>query len=153
MSLKHQLIAMAGRSNPFHELEELIERMNRQFGQFSGSFETETMLATDVSADVADQGDQLVVTVDLPGYSQDDIDLRVDRKQLTISAEYETDEAEETAEYHRQERRRESVRRQIPLPEEIKAQEASASYNNGVLTVTLPKLEPEESGGYQIDVE
>lgn len=143
---------MTGRSNPFHELEELIERMNRQFGQFSGGFESEALMATDVSADVADQGDQLVVTVDLPGYSQDDIDLRVDRKKLTISAEYVSDEEDETAQYHRQERRRESVRRQIPLPEEIKAQEASASYNNGVLTVTLPKLEPQESGGYQIDV-
>jgi HSP20 family protein len=153
MSLKDELGAMDGRSNPFRELDELIQRMNQQFGEFSGSFETESMLATDVSADVADQGDQLVVTVDLPGYSQDDIDLTVDREMLTISAEYEESEAEETAQYHRQERRRESVRRQLSLPTEVDAQAASASYNNGVLTVTLPKLEPEESGGFQIDVE
>jgi len=153
MSENTQIIAMAGRPNPFRELDELIQRMNQQFGELSGSFETETMLATDVSADVADQGDQLVVTVDLPGYAQDDIDLTVDREKLTISAEYEESDEEETAQYHRQERRRESVRRQLSLPTEVDAQAASASYNNGVLTVTLPKLEPEESGGYQIDVE
>lgn len=143
---------MAGRSNPFRELDELIERMNRQFSEFSQMSGGESMLS-DISADVADHGDQFEVTVDLPGYSQDDIDLRVDRETLTISAEYEADEVEENAQYHRQERRRESVRRQIPLPEEVEAQEASASYNNGVLTVTLPKLDPESGSGYQIDVE
>lgn len=143
---------MAGRSNPFRELDELIERMNRQFGELSRTFEGEQMLS-DVSADVADQGDQLVVTVDLPGFSQDDIDLRVDQEALTIGAEYEAEDSEETAQYHRQERRRESVRRQIPLPEAVDAQDASATYNNGVLTVTLPKLDPESTSGYKIDVE
>ena len=152
MSLKPHITDMARRSNPFRELDELIERMNRQFGDLSRTFESESMLS-DVTADVADQGDQLVVTVDLPGFSQDDIDLRVDRDSVTISAEYEESEVEENAQYHRQERRRESVRRQLPLPQEVEAETASASYNNGVLTVTLPKLEPEDSGGYQIDVE
>ena len=143
---------MAGRSNPFRELDELIERMNRQFGELSRTFETESMLPA-VSADVADHGDELVVTVDLPGYSQDDIDLRVDREAVTVSAEYEAEETDESAQFHRQERRRESVRRQIALPEEVQAQDATATYNNGVLTVTLPKLDPESTSGYQIDVE
>ncbi|MFD1640379.1 Hsp20/alpha crystallin family protein [Halohasta litorea] len=143
---------MAGRPNPFRELDELIERMNRQFGELSGGFESQGMLS-EVSVDVADQGDQLVVTADLPGFSGDDIDLRVDRESLTISAEYESEETEESDQFHRQERRRESVRRQLPLPEAVDAPEASASYNNGVLTVTLPKLDPETSSGYQIDVE
>jgi len=143
---------MAGRPNPFRELDELIERMNRQFGGLSRSIEGEAMLS-DVSADVADQGDQLVVTIDLPGFEPDDIDLRVDRERLTVSAEYETEDAEETAQFHRQERRRESVRRQLPLPEAVAAENAEATYNNGVLTVRLPKHDPEASTGYQIDVE
>ena len=143
---------MAGRPNPFRELDELIERMNRQFGELSGGFESQSMLS-DVSADVADQGDQLVVSVDLPGFSGDDIDLRVDRESLTVSAEYESEESEETAQFHRQERRRESVRRQLRLPEAVDAENASADYNNGVLTVTLPKLDAESSAGYEIDVE
>jgi len=143
---------MAGRSNPFRELDELIERMNRQFGELSRTFEPESMLPT-VSADVADHGDELVVSVDLPGYDQDDIDLRVDRDSVTISAEYEAEETDDDAQFHRQERRRESVRRQIALPDEVQAQDATATYNNGVLTVTLPKLDPESTSGYQIDVE
>ena len=143
---------MAGRPNPFRELDELIERMNRQFGELSGGFERQGMLS-DVSVDVADQGDQLVVTADLPGFSGDDIDLRVERENLTISAEYESEESEETAQFHRQERRHESVRRQLSLPEAVDAENASASYNNGVLTVTLPKLDPESASGYRIDVE
>ncbi len=143
---------MAGRPNPFRELDELIERMNQQFGELSRTFETESMLPS-VSADVADRGEELVVSVDLPGFSQDDIDLRVDRQSVTVSAEYETEETDDAAQFHRQERQRESVRRQISLPEEVEAQDATASYNNGVLTVTLPKLDPESTSGYQIDVE
>ncbi len=143
---------MAGRPNPFRELDELIERMNRQFGELSRTFETESMLPS-VSADVADHGEELVVSVDLPGYTQDDIDLRVDRETMTINADYETEEADDSARYHRQERRRESVRRQIQLPEAVQAQDATATYNNGVLTVQLPKLDPDSTSGYQIDVE
>ncbi|MFW6321277.1 MAG: Hsp20/alpha crystallin family protein [Halohasta sp.] len=143
---------MAGRPNPFRELDELIERMNRQFGELSRSFEGQGLLS-DVTADVADRGDQLVVSVDLPGFSGDDIDLRVDRESVTVEATYESEETEEDVQYHRQERRRESVRRRIPLPVAVDAEAASASYNNGVLTVRLPKLEPEDAGGYRIDVE
>ena len=152
MSFNAHLEGMAGRANPFRELDELIERMNRQFGELSRSVEGEAVLS-EVSADVADRGDKLVVTADLPGFESDAIDLRVDRERLTISADYETEESEDTAEFHRQERRRESVRRQLPLPEDVDAENAEATYNNGVLTVTLPKLDPEASTGYRIDVE
>ncbi len=146
---------MAERPNPFRELDELIERMNRQFGELSRTFEGSaggSMLA-DFTIDIADNGEELVVSADLPGFSQDDIDLRVDREALTLSATHDEEAVDDAAHYHRKERRHQSVSRRIPLPEEVDAEAASATYNNGVLTVTLPKRDPESASGYQIDVE
>ena len=145
---------MSEKPQPFEELDELIERMNRQFGELSRTFDTgvDPVLA-DISVDVADTDDELVVTADLPGFSEDDIDLRADEESVTVEATAETETVEEDANYHRKERRHQSVSRQVPLPEAVDAAAASASYTNGVLTVTLPKLDPDAAGGHEIDVE
>lgn len=145
---------MSEKPQPFEELDELIERMNRQFGELSRTFDTgvDPVLA-DISVDVADTDDELVVTADLPGFSEDDIDLRADEESVTVEATAETETVEEDANYHRKERRHQSVSRRVPLPEAVDAAAASASYTNGVLTVTLPKLDPDAAGGHEIDVE
>ena len=154
MSFRTHITGMAGRPNPFRELDELIERMNRQFGELSRTFDTgvDPVLA-DISVDVADTGDELVVTADLPGFSESDIDLRADEESVTLEATAETETVDEDANYHRKERRHQSVNRRVPLPEAVDAAAASASYTNGVLTVTLPKLDPDAPGGHEIDVE
>jgi len=145
---------MSEKPQPFEELDELIERMNRQFGELSRTFDTgvDPVLA-DISVDVADIGDELVVTADLPGFREEDIDLRADEESVTLSAESETEAVDEDANYHRKERRHQSVNRRVPLPGAVDAAAASASYTNGVLTVTLPKLDPDAPGGHEIDVE
>jgi len=145
---------MSEKPQPFEELDELIERMNRQFGELSRTFDTGVdPVLSDISVDVADTGDELVVTADLPGFSEEDIDLRADEESITLEATAETETVDEDANYHRKERRHQSVSRRVPLPEAVDAAAASASYTNGVLTVTLPKLDPDAAGGHTIDVE
>jgi HSP20 family protein len=130
------------RRNPFDEIERMFERMNQQFSDLNerGQLPTTGGAGQSVSIDVAEQDDAYVVTADLPGYGKDDIDLSISERTLRISAEHESssdDTDEET--YLRRERRRQSVSRAITLPEEIEENESGAAYNNGVLTVTLPK--------------
>ena len=145
---------MSEKPQPFEELDELIVRMNRQFVDPSRTFDTGVDPAlSDISVDVADTGDELVVTADLPGFSEADIDLRADEESITLEATAETETVDEDANYHRKERRHQSVSRRVPLPEAVDAAAASASYTNGVLTVTLPKLDPDAAGGHTIDVE
>jgi HSP20 family protein len=144
---------MSEKPTPFEDLDELIDRMNREFSELSRTFEGGSGVLAEVSVDVADTGEDIVVTADLPGYAEDDIDLRADRESVTISAERETEAVNEDAHYHRKERSHQSVSRRVPLPEAVEAESASASYSNGVLTVTLPKLDPDAGGGHQIDVE
>jgi len=143
---------MPEKPDPFEELDELIERMSREFSELSRSFEGGGVLA-EIAVDVADTGDEIVVTADLPGYSEDDIDLRADRESVTLSAESDRETVADDAHYHRKERSHQSVSRRVPLSEAVEAESASASYSNGVLTVTLPKRDPDAAGGHTIDVE
>ncbi|MFC7136259.1 Hsp20/alpha crystallin family protein [Halobaculum litoreum] len=96
-----------------------------------------------------------VVSADLPGFDADDIELTVSGRDLTLRADAETD-AEADAEtptgrYHRRERRARSLARRLRLPGEVVEEEATASYEDGVLRVTLPKAAVEK-GGTRIDV-
>ena len=137
------------RRNPFDELEDMIERMSRQFeGGVPGSLPT----VGGVAIDVADRDEKYVVTADLPGYETDDIDVTVTEGRLRIEAERETGTAEEGEDYIFNERHRESVSRTVRLPEPVDEDAVTAKYTNGVLTVTLPKEEMGDEG-HHIEIE
>lgn len=125
------------RRNPFEDIERMVEEMNEGFRAF------DTKLTRGVAVDVVDQDDSYVVTADLPGYEKEDIDVRLSGNSLTIGASRESEATDENESYVRQERSSESVSRTLRLPERIDEESTDASYNNGVLTVTLGKA----SGG------
>jgi len=141
------------RTNPFDEIEQFFGRApfggDRAWGR--------TVRTTDI--DVAEYDDEFVVMADLPGYDREDIDVRADDGRLTIGAERDTTDAEHEHEnigrrYLRRERRHESVTRTVDLPGSVVESEATATFQNGVLTVNLPKqMDGEMDDGHQIDVE
>ena len=143
------------RRNPFDEIERMFERMNRQFNELSegSQLPATTGGPQSVSMDVAEQDEEYVVTADLPGYEKEDIDLSISDRTLRVGVDREesSDESDEDGTYIRRERRRQSVSRTITLPEEVEEDESSAAYNNGVLTVTLPKRD-RSSGSRSIDI-
>jgi HSP20 family protein len=130
--------------NPFDEIERMFEQMDKGLETFDAS------LTQGVPVDLIDEDESYVVTADLPGYEKDDIDVRLSGSTLMIRAErstdIETEEADSDGEYVRRERSRESVNRSVQLPERVDQDETDASYQNGVLTVTLPKETSLDSG-------
>lgn len=145
---------MSGRSNPFDDLNEFFDRLSRQFEGQPG-FDQDVFGMTGanrMSIDLADRDGEFVVTADAPGFEKSEIDVRVSGRTLTIEAERDetTEESDET--YLRSERRSQSLRRSVQLPESVDEESVSATYKNGVLTITLPKREP-ETGGKSIDIE
>jgi len=133
---------MTGSTDPFGDIEELIDVM-------TGGLEPSDELAVDV----ADTGEAFAVVADLPGYERDDIDVQLtDATTLALSASRETETVEEADRYVTRERRSESITRSVGLPEPVVEAEASATYDNGVLTVTLPKQTTTDDGGTDIPV-
>lgn len=146
---------MAKRSNPFDELERLLDQMEANFEEAARWWEREPSATetTAVSIDLEDREDELVLTADLPGFDTDDIDVRVTDNTLHLEAEHEeATEEEEEGEYVRRERRRRSVARSVSLPAAVETDDISATYTNGVLRVQMPKSEP-SSGGERIEIE
>ncbi|MWV66035.1 Hsp20 family protein [Halorubrum sp. JWXQ-INN 858] len=145
------------RSNPFDEIEQFFGRTpfggDRTWGREAPWARGHGMEHADV--DVADYDDEFVVMADLPGYDREDIDVRATDGHLTISAERDAESDAGEGRYLRRERRHESVTRTIDLPAAVIEEEATAAYQNGVLTVTLPKEQGDDDAddSHRIDVE
>lgn len=137
---------MSRRDDPFDEIEQILDRLSQEF-----TAETAALGGEGVAVDVADHGDEFVVTADLPGFESDDIDVELRDTTLSVGAE-RTEERDDDVQYLRQERRTESVSRSVSLPEPVAEAEVSASHSNGVLTVTLPKRSG-DGEGYRIDID
>lgn len=138
------------RRNPFEDLEEMLDRLSEQF---DGGVGTDGLpVPSSVAVDVVDRVDEYVVTADLPGFETENIDLTLADGTLRLEAE-DVDEDETLDEHYiRRERTQRSISRRVRLPEPVDEEAVSAGYNNGVLTVTLPKLE-EGDDSKQIDIE
>ena len=102
--------------------------------------------------DLADHGDAFVVTMDLPGFAKDDVDVRVTDRTLHVDAEHTAESDEETDDYIHHERSHESVSRRVHFPDAIDTDAIDATLRNGVLTVSIGKVEPSESG-QEIEIE
>lgn len=138
------------RSNPFEDIERMLERMSEQFEDVSRS---DLGLTRRLSVDVEDRTDEYVVTADLPGFEKADIEVELADQTLRIAAEHESEaETESSGQYVRRERSRESMSRSISLPEAVEDEGVEARFKNGVLTVTLPKAYGSEDT-HSIDIE
>ncbi|WP_251341268.1 Hsp20/alpha crystallin family protein [Haloplanus halophilus] len=119
--------------NYFSDFDDLFERMNQGFDTWGRS-----VGGADFAVDVAHIDDELVVTADVPGFEKEDFEVSVDGDLLTIRAESDSESASDDDAYVRRERRHSSMRRTIHLPVDVDGEGASATYRNGVLTVTIP---------------
>lgn len=143
---------MSTRSNPFEEIERFFQRMSQQFDE---SWETNAPFGrfggTEMPIDLVEHDAEFVVTVDLPGFEKSDVDIRVTDHTLHVDADHDETTHESDEEYLRHERRHESMRESIRLPEEVDKENVSARMKNGVLTITVPKLEVEEAKRIEIE--
>ena len=103
--------------------------------------------------DVRETSDSVVVLADLPGIDPDNIEVVAKEGQLQIKGQTRREERREEAGVHVQERREGSFFRAIPLPAEVRPNEARARYRDGVLEVTLPKEKTTSVGQRRIKVD
>jgi HSP20 family protein len=126
------------------EMMSLRDEMDRLIEQtFSGGSLGPWQSATSwgLALDVAENEDAFIVTASVPGQKPDDLDITITDNVLTIKGEYKVDETIDEEQYHIRERRFGSFGRSITLPVAVNADEVDADYENGVLTLTVPKAE------------
>lgn len=97
------------------------------------------------STDLEDRGKDFHLTVDLPGFTKDELEIEVSDDSVTIHARRTQTEEEKKSNYLRRERASQAYYRRMRLPENIRSDDAKASLNNGILEITLPKKEPKET--------
>lgn len=114
--------------------EPFFEDVNKFFGM------TDMPQMTSFKTDVKDCGDKYVLEAELPGFKKEDIAIDINGDNLTVSAKREQskEEKDESGNYIRRERSYGSVARSFDVSE-IKTDEIDASYDNGILTLNLPK--------------
>jgi HSP20 family protein len=104
------------------------------------------------ATDLIESDTHYVLRADLPGVSEDDISVELDKNVLTISGERKAESEERTAGYHRVERTSGSFRRAVRLPEGVDGEAITARFDRGVLEVTVPKPEQPQPRKVQISV-
>ena len=151
---------MSTDSNPFRKLEKQFERMQRQIEEALemwdlDQFSQSQAAVTTMGVDLADHGETLVLAADVPGFEKDDIDVRLSENTIHITAARETETTDDLEDefYIKSERARQSLSRSIRLPDPVDEDAVEARYRNGVLTITLPKRDPEARERQQIDIE
>ena len=123
-------------------LEDLYKEMDHLVQHFFGDEERAVAAERfDARINIAETESQYEVTVDLPGVKAEDVSVEVHEGQLTVAGKRESEKEESTKTFHRLERQYGEFRRSITLPAAVDEQKIAASYTDGVLTITLPKVE------------
>ena len=126
--------------NPFRDLEE----MSRSFWDNNNVSAFRT--------DITEKDGKYVLEADLPGFKKEDISVDIDKDCLTITAEHKSEEKEENADsYIRRERYYGSYTRSFNV-KGIDTEAITAAYNDGVLTLTMPKKEPEVPAARRLEI-
>jgi HSP20 family protein len=119
------------------------EEMNRLFDNFFRGFEIEPLerrfAAFSPSIDISETDKEIVISAELPGMEDKEIDVSVSKDALTIKGEKKEEKEEKGKSYYRMERSYGSFSRTIPLPTEIDADKTTAEFKKGVLTIKMPK--------------
>jgi HSP20 family protein len=132
------------RWDPWSEAVSLREAMDRLFEEsfirprrdWPAPSEGESL-----AMDMYETDDEVVVKTAVPGVKAEDVDISVTDDILTIQGETKAEEKVEKANYVRQERRYGAFARHLSLPSTVIAEKATAKFEDGVLTLTLPKAE------------
>lgn len=127
-------------TDPFDALEQMVDEMWNSW-PFSTSRRAEgsrTLLRP--AMDVVENDTEVILRLDLPGLKPDDVNVSIDDHVLTISGQIGDTIERDGDRYHYRERRSGSFERSIRLPNTVDTENVDATFESGVLNITLPKL-------------
>ncbi|WP_455377067.1 Hsp20/alpha crystallin family protein [Petrachloros mirabilis] len=132
------------RWDPFRELEDMSDRLNRVFARpavRTGGKETLTVADWIPVVDISESAGEYVIKAELPEVKKEDVKVTVEDGVLIIQGERRQEKEEKGKRFHRVERSYGSFVRSFSLPESVDESGTKAEYKDGVLTLHLPKSE------------
>ncbi|MCX7908948.1 MAG: Hsp20/alpha crystallin family protein [Ignavibacteria bacterium] len=142
------------RFDPFRGFETLARRMNQIFEEFERGI---TVSTSDFSpkVDISEDEKNLYITVEVPGVNKEDIKVTINDDNVIVikgekKREFKTEDKERN--FIRVERSYGSFQRSFMLPDNVKKDNVNAKFENGVLTITLEKVEPEPPKQIEIPI-
>lgn len=133
-------MTMIGRWERIPNFTALHEQVNKLFeGTFDRHQQNSAITSWAPAVDIYETETELVLTADLPGVNEKDIDVRIENNRLTVRGERQFETKVKPDSYLRLERTYGSFSRSFGLPNTVNTEAISAEYKNGVLNVQLPK--------------
>lgn len=147
--------------SPLKEFENMRRDMERVFENTLEPFSRRSRWVPKISGhgvavpkvDMYDRKNEIVVKAELPGVKKDDVDVTITTESLTIKGETKREQEVKEDDYYCSECSHGSFLRTIPLPAEVNDAKAKAVFKNGVLEITLPKLEAAKAREVKLNVE
>lgn len=144
------------RWDPFRELEEMSERLNRVMGRPStrrdNGKETLTVADWAPSVDISENGGEYFIKAELPEVNKDDVKITLEDGVLTIQGERRQEKEEKGRKYHRIERSYGTFVRSFTLPDSVDEGKVSAEFKDGILNLRLPKTEKAKPKAIEVKV-
>ena len=139
---------------PFGELGSIRSEMDRLWNKFLGEtpFARSFTEEWSPSVDISETKDKLVIKAELPGLDAKDVNVSISGDLLTIKGEKKKEEEEKDEHHHYIERYYGSFQRSFQLPVNVKTDKIEATFDKGVLKVTLPKTEEAKKKEIEIKV-
>jgi HSP20 family protein len=136
---------------PFNRLATLRDEMDRLFG-LTAPRDPGLFNGWSPALDIYQDKDNVVVKVELPGMKKEEIKISMHEGMLTITGERKLEEERKEGETFRRERFYGKFHRTMALPTVVDAAKVTASYKDGILTVTLPKAEEAKPKEIKVNV-
>ncbi|WP_457642430.1 Hsp20/alpha crystallin family protein [Persephonella sp.] len=133
--------------NPFRELARIEHELNKIFNELVptvGKGEIIEIKTWNPRVDIYEKDDKLIVEAEIPGAKKEDIEVKIKDNNVVIRGEVKKEEEKKEENYYRSERFYGKFERVIPLPVEIKPDEAKATVEDGILKLEIPKAATEK---------
>lgn len=146
------------RWEPFREIDLLRRQMDQLFSELaaanrgeSDSYSSE-QTAWVPAVELQDNGSELLLRAEIPGVEGKDLDIQVTQDAVSITGEHRYENRTESNSNIRSEFRYGRFQRVIPLPAKVQNQQVKADLKDGILTLNLPKLEPEQNKVFRVSL-
>lgn len=144
------------RWEPFRDLMGLRRTVDQMvddvFDRPWGLFDGRRLLAEHVPIDVYQTDNEFIVKAALPGVKPENVDLTITGSTLTIKGETKEEQEVKEESYLHREHRYGAFSRTIALPGQLNTDGAEASFENGIMTVTIPKAEEAKSKSIRVSI-